>query len=472
MKVYLVNPPAANGIKMVREGRCMQRKGAWTTVWPPVTLATMAAMLLKEDVEVKLDDCIVDDLSYEQLSRSIAAFKPDLIVINTATASIYSDLDCARIAKEVNPVIKTLVFGLHVTVLPDEAFSLCHHLDYVIRGEPEFCLLELVNRLKHDGCDCSLIKGLSFRSATGIKHNPDRGFDEDLDKLPFPAWQLINVKNYFLPLSGEPFLLVTTSKGCSHSCIFCPAKPFYGVQLRLRDFKIVADELAYVKGKFKVRNFLVWSESFTERKGYVEKLCNEIIDRKLDVRWACNSRVDKVDYKLLQLMKLAGCWMIGYGIESASQDILDRNNKNITVGQIEDAVRLAKKAGLEVTAHVIFGLPGETMQTGLYTIKWLNKLGIDFCQFYCAVPWPSTQLYKIAREKGWLATENWRMYEQNNYILDMGAIKPQEVEYLRRLAMRKFYLSPRRIFNVLKKLNSPKKVKIFLGMIKEFSSWI
>jgi radical SAM superfamily enzyme YgiQ (UPF0313 family) len=182
--------------------------------------------------------------------------------------------------------------------------------------------------------------------------------------------------------------------------------------------------------------------------------------------------VDRVDDELLQLMKLAGCWMIGYGIESGSQDILDKNRKNITVKQVEDAVRLAKHAGLEVTGHVIFGLPAETIETGKATIKWLSKLDIDFCQFYCAVPWPSTALYKIAQQEGWLTTHDWKLYEQNNCVLDTGVIRPQDVEYLRRLAMRKFYLSPRRIFNVLKKLNSLKKIRVFFNMLKEFSDWV
>ncbi|MDD4894478.1 MAG: radical SAM protein [Candidatus Omnitrophica bacterium] len=472
MKIYLVNPPAVNGIKMVREGRCMQRKGAWTTVWPPVTLATMAAMLLKDGIEVKLNDCIVEEISFGQLKINIEEFKPDLVVINTATASIYSDLDCARIAKEVFPEIKALAFGLHVTALPEEAFLMDPFLDYIIRGEPEFCLLELDRQLKNGDNQLFKIKGLSFRNGSRIEHNQERAFQDDLNTLPFPAWELIDIKNYLLPFSREPFLLVTTSKGCPHSCLFCPAKPFYGNRVRLRDAKIIADEMEYIKNRFGVSQFLIWSESFTEYRDYVVGLCEDMIYRRLDVRWVCNSRVDKVDKELLGLMRRAGCWMIGYGVESGSQQILDAAGKDISVKQIENAVTLAKASGMEVVAHVIFGLPGETMKTGIDTINWLNKLNIDFAQFYCAVPWPSTILYKMAKEKGWLVSGDWALYEQNNYVMDTGSIRPRQVEYLRRLAMFKFYSSPKRAFKMLRAIDSFKKLKIFLATLKEFIKWI
>lgn len=471
MKVYLVNPPAAGGVKMVREGRCMQRKGAWTTVWPPVTLATMAGMLQREGVEVRLDDCIVEDITFAGLESRIADFKPDLLVINTATASIFSDLSCAKIARDAWPAAKTLAFGLHVTVLPEEAFSREPCLDYLIRGEAEFCLVELVSALRAN-TGLEGIKGLSFRHSGAIRHNPGRMFEDDLNSVTFPAWELVDVRRYPMPLSGEPFLLVTTSKGCPHRCIFCPAKPFYGAKLRLRRPEAAVDEMAYDRDKFGVRQFLIWSESFTEDRDYVMKFCDEIIRRNLGVGWVCNSRVDKVDPDALKKMRQAGCWMIGYGVESGSQQILDSAKKDTTVRMIEQAIRWAKEAGLEVTAHVIFGLPGETIQTGLNTIRWLKAQDIDYAQIYCAVPWPSTLLYSMAQGNGWLTSRDWGFYEQNQSVLDIKTISPKQVEYLRRKAMREFYLSPKRIIPILKKINSPRKLGVFIEMAREFSSWI
>ncbi|MBN1913403.1 MAG: radical SAM protein [Candidatus Omnitrophica bacterium] len=449
----------------------MQRKGAWTTVWPPVTLATMAGMLLKEGVEVRLNDCIVEDIGFKKLKDNIAVFKPDILVINTATASIYSDLLCARAAKEASPRIKTLALGLHVTMLPEEAFVMEPALDFIIRGEPEFCFMELVKVLAK-GQEISAVKGLSYRKDGLVIHNQDRGFDEDLNDLAFPAWQLIDTRNYLLPLSAEPFLLVTTSKGCPYSCLFCPAKPFYGSKLRLRDYKKVVDEMEYVYKNFGVGQFLIWSESFTANREYVFDFCNEFSSRGIKLGWVCNSRVDKVDLEMLKVMKKAGCWMIGFGIESGSQEILDNSGKGATIKQAEEAVDRAKKAGMEVVAHVIFGLPGETLLSGKKTIAWLNKLKIDFIQVYCAVPWPSTPLYALARKNGWLKSSDWRLYEQNHCVLDTGTIKPKEVEYLRRLAVRKFYSSLKRLSKMALKVNSVKKLRLFIKTLREFLRWI
>jgi anaerobic magnesium-protoporphyrin IX monomethyl ester cyclase len=471
MKVYLLNPPASNGVTMVREGRCMQRKGAWTTVWPPVTLATIAAMLRNEGMEVRLDDCSVEEIGFDVLRARIAGYRPDLLVINTATASIYSDLKCAGLAKEASPGIRTACIGIHVTSLPGEAFTIEPGMDYVVRGEPEECVVELARALSTGGALAG-IRGLSWKEDGKVRHNEARGFDAGLDSLPFPAWDLVDVKKYPLPLSGKPFLLITTSKGCPHSCLFCPAKPYYGSRLRLRDFRKAVAEMAFVKERFGVDEFLVWSETFTEDREYAIDFCREIVRSGLGVKWVSNSRVDKVDPGLLAEMKKAGCWMIGYGVESGVQEILDRAGKGTTVVQIEQAIRMAKAAGLLVTAHVLFGLPGETPQTAGKTVDFVCRQDLDFAQVYCAVPWPSTPLYGIAKEKGWLTSSDWEQFEQNNCVMDLKTISPAQVLAARRTLMRKFYCSPKRIARTLQYAGGIRSFPRLLALLKEFLTWM
>ena len=162
MKVYLINPPAYQGIKIVREGRCMQRRGAWTAVWAPVSLAIIAAVLENEGFEVKLDDCIVNEIDFPQLQQELKRFKPDLIVINTATPSIVTDLKVASLAKKANPKCKTVVFGIHVTALPEESLKMEPALDCVVRGEPEITIKDIALAIrKKRGLE--KIKGISFK---------------------------------------------------------------------------------------------------------------------------------------------------------------------------------------------------------------------------------------------------------------------------------------------------------------------
>lgn len=471
MKVYLLNPPAVNGMKMVREGRCMQRKGAWTTVWPPISLASCASLLIEKGFEVKLNDCIVEDIDIEGMKTIVAEFKPDLVVINTATASIENDLAIARHVKEVWRHARTAVIGIHVSVLPDDCLKMETALDYIIRGEPEWTTAELSAAIRGDK-DLSKIDGISCRIDDKIVHNKDRKFIEDLDILPFPAWHLIRPENYPLPFSNKPFLLVTTSKGCPHNCVFCPAKPYYGRKVRLRSPQKVVDEMEWVKECFNVDEFLIWSESFTHNKDFAHSICDEILQRNLKIRWVCNSRVDTIDLDLLTKFREAGCWMIGYGVESGNQEVLNKSRKGVTIEQTRKAVKWAQKAGLEVTAHVIFGLPGETSHTANQTITFIKELDVEFAQFYCAVPWPSTDLYVAARKEGWLKTTDWSMLEQNYSVLNYQTITAEEIMQFRRKAIRQFYLRPKTVYRTLRRIRGPKEAKNFAKMLWEFKTWI
>ncbi|MFZ5366479.1 MAG: B12-binding domain-containing radical SAM protein [Patescibacteria group bacterium] len=470
MKVLLLNPPAARGVRMVREGRCMQREGAWTAVWAPITLVTMAAILEKEGFKVKVVDTIVEKIDFPGLKKIIANFQPDLIVVNTASGSIESDLSVASFAKKIDPKIKVCAFGIHVTALTEDCFKLEPPLDFIIRGEPEMTTLELAKNLgkeKH----LSRIKGLSWRQDSKIIHNPDRPAIADLDSLPFPAWEYVNVDNYRMPFSGKPFLLVGLGRGCPYNCLFCADKTFYGQKLRLPSPGKVIGEIEGNLKKFKVNEFLFWTESFTLNREFALQVCQEIIKKKLKIRFVVNSRVDHVDRQLLKELKKAGCFMIGFGIESANKEILAAMRKGVTVSQIKKAVRLAKEAGLEVTGHFMLGFPGETQASIIKTINLACQLPFDFAQFYCTVPFPGSELYGLALKNNWLTTRDWSRFEQNFSVLNLPGLSASKVMELRRLAFRKFYFRPKIILKTLAQFKTPKVAIWFFKTAWNFWRW-
>lgn len=471
MKIFLLNPPAPQGVKMVREGRCMQREGAWTAVWAPISLTTMAALLEREGFETTVLDAIVEDVDFPKLGEILKTENPDVLVINTATPSITSDLSVPSLAKKLNSKIATLAFGIHVSALPKESLILASELDFVIRGEPEITLLEVTKALKA-GKTANGSAGLSRREGKKIIHEEDRPLLEDLDFLPFPAWEKIDITKYRLPFSQKPFLLVDTGRGCPYDCKFCSAATFYGKKARFPSPKRVVDELEYVLKRFNVSDFLFWSESFTLNKQNSLEICQEILRRKLPINWVCNSRVDTVDLEQLKLLKKAGCWMIGFGVESGDNQVLSLMGKKVRVEQIEKAVLMAKKAGLEVTGHIILGFPGETKETIQKTIELACDLDLDFAQFYCAVPFPGSWLYSEAQKNGYLKTSDWSQFEQNFSIMDLPGLSSSQVEDLRSLAYRRFYLRPKMIFKTLLKLKTPRDFLNFLNMSKEFLGWI
>lgn len=471
MKIYLINPPAYQGVKIVREGRCMQRRGAWTAVWAPVSLATIAAVLENEGFKVKLDDCIVNEIDFPQLQQKFKQFKPDLVVINTATPSIIGDLRVASLAKKANKNCLTVAFGIHVTALPEESLQMEPALNCVVRGEPEITIKEIALAIrKKRGLE--KVKGISFKKGKKIIHNPDRPPLENLDELPFPAWQHIKIERHLMPFKNSPFLLVATGRGCPYRCKFCADKTFYGMRLRLRSPKSVVDEIEWVGKKFGVKDFLFWSESFTINRQFAQSVAQEIIRHRLKVSWVCNSRVDNVDYPLLKKFAQAGCWMIGYGIESGSQEILDKMNKGTTLVQAKKAVQDAHRAGLEVTGHCVIGYPGETKKTIQKTLEFTKKIGLDFSQFYCAVPFPGSDLFDLAKKENWITSEDWGLFEQNFSVLTTPNLKAEEVMELRRQAFNNFYLRPKIIWQTIKRIRSLGDLKQFFWMVKDFITWI
>ena len=467
MRVLLVNPPAADGVRQVREGRCMQRAGAWTAVWTPISLATCAAVLRRRGHHVRLRDCIVENIDFARLSHIIASFRPQLLVFNAVTPALVSDLSTARFAKAVDPTILCAAIGIHGTALPQETLETEPALDCVVRAEPEMTVAELA-----DGGDRSAVAGISWRADGAIRHNPDRPFLRDLDELPLPAWDLIRTSLYRMPFSGERFLLVGTGRGCPHRCTFCADRAYYGNRLRLRSPGSVADELERNLRDFGVRDFLFWSESFTLSRRFAAEVAQEIARRELDLRWVCNSRVDHVDRELLELFRRAGCWMIGYGIESGVQRILDGVRKGATVEQARAAVAAAHAAGLSVTGHCVLGFPGETRADILQTIRFARELQLDFAQFYCAVPFPGSELYDEARQAGWISTDDWSRFEQNFSVLNTPQLSAQEIMELRRDAYRRFYLRPALVVRTLKQTRSLRQFGRLAGSVKDFLTWV
>ncbi len=189
MRVLLINPPEYQGVYQVREGRCMQRAGAWTSVWPPLSLALTAAVLRRAGHQVRLHDCIVEDISRAGLLEIAGGYQPDWCIFNSATPSIAGDLETVDDLKRLLPQGRMAMLGIHPTALPDETFGQSAGLDAIIRGEPEQTALEMV-----ESGDLASVPGLSHRRGGTIAHNPDRPPREDLDSLPFPAWDLIDRK--------------------------------------------------------------------------------------------------------------------------------------------------------------------------------------------------------------------------------------------------------------------------------------
>jgi radical SAM superfamily enzyme YgiQ (UPF0313 family) len=471
VKVLLLNPPTIDEKRFIREGRCTQEQGVWATLWPPLSLATIGAVLEEASCRVQIVDCPAQGVPWHALEQLIRAFMPDLVVWSTGTPSIKSDLGLASFVKRINTRILTAVFGTHVTVFDKQSLESFPDIDYVVRNEPEMTVRDLVRSLTENGSP-KAVRGLTYRQKNGeISANPPRPFIEPLDKLPFPAWHLLDLNRYHLPLKGTRYLMIAPQRGCPYRCSFCTCQTYYGKRLRKRSIKTVVQEIEYDIEQYGVRDFFFWAETFVIDKKYVSALCSAIIERGLPIAWTSNSRVDTVDSSLLKLMAEAGCWMISYGIESGSQTILDGARKGTTPEQASRAVRSAREAGIKTVGHFILGLPGETKESLESTIAYARTLPLDLAQFYCAVPFPGSRLYEQALKEGWIPDHDFNDFKQDHALMRLPTLSPEEVNRYRALAYKRFYFRPASVLRTLKLINW-RNARGLLASVKDFWRWL
>jgi len=467
MRVLLLNPSTPDGKGFIREGRCTQEGGVWTTLWPPISLANIGSVLEREGHSVSAMDASATGYPRQELLRDIEASPPDAVIWSTGTPSIAADLAFANEIKAVAQNVSTAIFGTHVTALDEKCLRETEGLDAIFRNEPEETAREWVARV-HDRSSWREVIGLSYRAGGEISRNADRPFLSDLDALPNPAWHLFDLDVYRLPLKGSRFLMVTPHRGCPYPCSYCTAQTFYGAKLRRRSIEVVRDEIARNVEVHGVREHFFWSDTFTIDKSYVIELCEAI--RPLGVTWASNSRVDTLDAELAGAMKQAGCWMLSFGIESGDQALLDAVGKRAAVEQAEEAVRIAKAAGIKVAGHFVLGLPGETKESLDKTLALAKRLPLDFEQFYCAVPFPGSRLYDEAREKGWLKDASFDRFRQDEALMELPGLSPEEVMTYRQRAYRSFYSRPRVAMGALAML-SPKNLGQVATSLRRFIGW-
>ena len=443
MKILIFNPPAPDGSKMNREGRCTQKASIWGTQWPPLTLATTAALLEEDDHQVIVRDFPAAGGSAKDLIALVDREQPDFAFWATGTPSLDADLSWGAVIKELSGHTRTGVFGTHVTARTETALG--HPgIDVVIRHEPELIIRNICRPAQPD---LAAVKGISFSDATGeIITNPDEDFLAPED-IPAPAWHLLPSLPYTLPLKRRPFLIVAPVRGCPFSCNFCTSSIYYGRALRRRPVKHVLDEIATNIKRHGIRDFFIWADTFTADRNYVLSFCRGIHERNLDISWTCNSRVDTIDRDLLATMKKAGLWMMSFGIESGSDSILQRSGKGITTAQSRHAVEIAHFLGIRLAGHFMFGLPGETDATLQQTTDFALSLPLDIAQFYAAAPFPGTPFYDEAVQKKWLDAT--RCSSQASSVLHLPGLSPDAVNRAKKKAYLRFYLRPRIVYGLL-----------------------
>ncbi|MBI2654887.1 radical SAM protein [Candidatus Woesearchaeota archaeon] len=454
-KAIVMNPPTG---LFIRDDRC-QAPAKWVSVLRmPLDLATIAATLRQADVEVRLVDYPAEQQTWEDLKEDIIKFKPDMVVISTTTPTIKNDLKVCKLVKNIDPDIVTVAKGAHVTIFDEKVMEEFPHLDICIRRESEIAAKEIVLKPWSD------VLGLTFRKNGIVKRTPDRPFLKNLDELPFPARDLVNNKLYTRPDTGQPQTTIQSQRGCPARCIYCLVGAVSGYNINFRSPESVVEEIEECVNKYNIRDFYFRADTFTWDKEWTIKLCKLIVDKKMDIGWNCNSRVSTIDAERLEWMKKAGCWLIGFGVETGSNESLRKIKKGTTVEQAEVAIKLCKEYDMKSYLFFVIGLPWEKKEDVEATINFAKKLGGDFTEFNMAFPYPGTELYQIGIEQGLIREED--LYAggtQHKSKLRTIFLSSEELDELRKKGEKGLLFSPSYIFRTISQIRSP---KVFFNYMK------
>jgi radical SAM superfamily enzyme YgiQ (UPF0313 family) len=334
-------------------------------------------------------------------------------------------------------------------------------IDIIVRGEGEETIIELLRALEHKQ-PLSKIEGISYRKDGRVESNPVCSKIVDLDSLPFLAYHLLPWKRYKPhPPHGRalPFAAIITSRGCPYRCSYC-SKPVFGNKFRGQSPERVVEEINYHKRGLGIKEFAFYDDVFTLNKRRAYAIVDEMMGRGLKIHWTCETRADLVDKELLRRMKQAGCYSIAYGIESASQEIVNTLNRDVTIEQVEEAVRLSQEVGLQTIGYFMIGSPGESRETIRQTIQFAKKLKLDFAQFSVTTPYPGTKLYELYSDGRKGDTPPWESFVYGRTggrvtpVFESKLLRRGDLQYWITQAYKEFYLRPLYLWQRIRRTTS------------------
>jgi anaerobic magnesium-protoporphyrin IX monomethyl ester cyclase len=512
--ILLVNPPTPDRAIWIRSQHRVGRRSRENMIWPQMELAQMAAMLMP-DYTVEIIDANALRMSWPEFEARLKELRPRFYLTQVTAPTLTNDMYGAFLARSLGAI--TIGFGTHVTPMPRETLEQFPALDFVLRGEPELTLRELMDtvmvvnglwkvadgkllradgaladenghlaymmkdadpmwvptwlletdeaplpddRMRLTSAHLSAIRGLAWRMNNEARVNWDRPFIRNLDDLPIPAHHLLPFDKYRIPAVKGPYTFIVTSRGCTAGCKYCIKHVSYQFSIRLRTPENIMEELRVLKN-LGIKHVHMYADLFTVNRDQVVNLCKLMIQENLGLSWTCNSRVDYVDEEMLQLMGKSGCTYISWGIESANEQILKKAAKGYRLEQAPRALKWAHAAGIKNWGYFIIGLPGETEETIQQTIKFSKDLPLDIALFHVAAPYPGTPFFFEVLENNWFRPgTQWEQVDMDkSTVLDYQGLTAEQLEYWQKRAFREWAFRPKPMWTFIRSINGPRVFK-------------
>lgn len=469
MKVVLIRPPDPRGEISIL---------SHTT---PINLGYLAAYLIKNGSEVKIWDYETEQFLPEVFIKRIAASQPKIIGFSCFTSTIINGHKLAKIVKENFPSTVTLVGGPHSSAFPKRTLEEFPCFDLVVMGEGEETLLEVFRAIENNQ-GWPGIKGLAYRTESGIKEEEKRPLIENLDELPFPSRDLLdfNFRRKGHVSRGISNKLknteIYTSRGCPIGCFFCAVRVTMGLRIRLRSADNVLAEAKECLERYHFDHLAIADDSFTYNQERAAKICEGF--QRMGVKsWHCEgTRVDIVSPELLKLMAKTGCQKIVFGVESGSPRILELIGKRITIEQVKNAFKWAREAGIKYIEgdYIIGSHPSETQEDLKKTLDLIKETKPDLISVTTIVPYPGTPVYDLMKERGYIFSEDWEKF----VMLDQLPLwrteffSPEDLLKLQRNLLKSFYLRPAYLLHILGKLRNFDEMRYWSEAGLDFLKWL
>ncbi|MDA3791855.1 MAG: radical SAM protein [Desulfobacula sp.] len=395
-KILLIHPLGYNPADAKAD---ISRKA---NIMPPLGLASIAAYLEPYQIQSQIIDCYAAPESDALIVKYLEKEKPGFVGFSCTTSSFLDGIRISKYTKEIIPETKIIFGGVHVSALKEKILQSYPVIDYIVAGEGEYTLYQL---LRSNETDLEKIKNIVFRKKNGeIVFTGYRKKLIDLDTLPFPAYEKLSgyPSSYKLPIFNYPKVpnaSCISSRGCPYSCSYCDRSVFRK-SFRYNSAQYLYNHLKYLKDKFDIRHVNFYDDQFTFNRPRVEAFAQAMIKKPLQMTFNCAARAEHLDFELLKLMKTAGCWMISLGIETGDENLLAQHRQNPDLEMMKDKIHMIKKAGIRVKGLLMMGLPGESEETIKKSKAYVFSLPIDDFNLAKFTPFPGSPVYSQIKEQG------------------------------------------------------------------------
>lgn len=460
-KILLINTPQENALQAGIEDDFIDIIG----FYPPLGLLYLGTVLKNEGHEVKIIDCVPQNIGYEELEAEIKKNQPFAIGITTFTTSMVDVLLTAELAKKINPKIYTIIGGHHPTLYPQESVRY-QNIDFILQGEAEETLPQLINLLEKKANPEQILEihGVGFLFEGKEKINRKPAYIKDIETLPIPDRSLLP-SDIYISIVGrqEKVATIMSSRGCPFKCTYCftPNKSY-----RSRSTESIMQEVKYLI-ELGYKEIFFFDDLFAMKAQKVIDFAKALQAENIKIDWSFRARINTITPELVQEVKKANIHRIQFGIESGVDKTLKRVKKGITTERIKKAITLCRKAGITTIGNFMIGLPGETEADIEQTLKFSRKIGLNYAQYSVLVPYPFTEIYTEGLQTKQLTHDFWQKFADD----PIGYAPKFKVEYWTenvseeflfetiKKSFKRFYFRPITVWNKLKEIRSWQEFK-------------